>query len=73
MPTELPRLPRETREYLLNRGAAYCPALAYEVRELPQSRPSWFAWTLTNLLAPSTVIAFAVLVVVLWAKMLTGG
>lgn len=69
MPTEQARLPADTHRSLLTRGAAYCPALAYEVRELGARNRNWLA---ANALS-ALVVALAVLAAVGWAVMLTGG
>ncbi len=69
MPSEAPRLPSDTHRSLLTRGAAYCPALAYEVRELGTRNRNWLAANAMSALA----VALAVLAAVGWAVMLTGG
>ncbi len=70
MPSEQARLPADTHRSLLTRGAAYCPALAYEVRELGTGRSR--NWPAANALS-ALVVALAVLAAVGWAVMLTGG
>lgn len=68
MPSEHPRLPAETWETLRTRGAAYCPALAFEVRELQRPRSGHGNPVLSAL----AVLAF-VLTAIGWAVMLGGG
>lgn len=61
MPTDTPRLPKDTHKTLLTRGAAYCPALAYEVREV---KPRASA-RLARILADATIILAAITVLLL--------